>query len=450
MQSLVRQDLDTFLASTARVAAGSLGGVISRLRRPTRDEAQLACLILRALDAFEDLGDIAVRRENLRCATLYFCGRTSCFPAFPSTSSRRVDRVAEGICERATELRAALTALPSFAKGRLEQLIGDVSGGMDELLGAGLVFGPEPLRRYCDRVLGRVVGYALELVTGEEPPQLGCRAVGRVLQAANWLRDEAFDRAQGSPLHAAGPASFRASMIRLLGPELAFLPGLMLWEPLVRSAEARACVARIAIGCIRSLLRSFGAPISGWAKIPLLSAWSAGRSERAYRGLCAWIAREAFLLALWELQDRTDTDPRARFRRRALRLTHPDPDEAALEARAVARYPDALGRETLGSVAVMVHLIECLIESMPTAPGFERHDGTSGVMLFVDYSLVHVLQKAAALSPEFRGVIGKWVVRFSAAHISGWQARASVRSFIEDAVARATRSSPRILPRRAA
>lgn len=450
MRSLVTIELDTFLASTARVAAGSLGAAISRLHRPAREEAQLACLILRALDAFEDLGNTAVRRENLRRAALYFRGETSELPAFPSKSSRDVDRIAEMVCGRAVELRVMMAALPSPAQARLQGLIGDVSGGMGELLGAGNVFGPEPLRRYCDRVLGRVVQYALELVTGEEAPLLGCRAVGRVLQAANWLRDEAFDRTQGSPLHAAGPASFRANVIRLLGPELAFLPGLMLWEPLLRSPEARACVARIALACIRSLMRSFGAQISGWAKVPVLAAWTAGRSERAYRALCAWIVREAFLLALWELQDRTDTEPRARFRRRALRLAHPDPAEAEREARAAARYPDPLGRETLTAVATMVHLIESLVESMPTAPGVERHDGTSGVMLLVDYSLVHVLQKAAALSPEFQKVIGKWVVKFSAAHITGQQTRASVLSFIEDAVSRAKCPAQTLRPRRAA
>jgi len=277
------------------------------------------------------------------------------------------------------------------------------------------------LRKYCDGVLGRVTAYALQLVTGEVAPQLGCLAVGRILQVANWLRDEDLDRQQGSAIHMDGASEFRITMARMLICEIAALPGLLSWPPLQSSPQVRAAVIQLGLGALRSLLRSLRlpAPFWAWSGAQRFASGLSRRSRYFYQMMATLVVREGFILALWGLQGASGCPPSARSPRAAICILHRRWRIARLEEEAVARYPLPEGREILRSVTVLLHVADGLANHLPTTSDPHGGPAASGAMLLADYALLTAVQRIAVLAPGQVEAVGRWAIERSTAALRG-------------------------------
>jgi hypothetical protein len=247
------------------------------LPRARRDEATVAFLACKALDAFEDLSaDRAAARAGLLAAADYLAGRTARPPRGDGLAATRdADRLEALLAARLPLLRVALEALPGEAVVRCRALIDRIAAGM---LGAHA-----DRRCYADGVLGEAVVFAAEVAApAAPPPRAACRAAGRALQLANDARDAPTVRARAVALYQALP-------------ELPIVPRLLRWLVACAGPGTRAAAALVGVTTCAFYLRQVAAmgpaapPPPAPLRHPIRAALAAAWSPRAYLAAVAAI-----------------------------------------------------------------------------------------------------------------------------------------------------------------
>jgi len=267
-------------ARAAIVPAGRHAALaLAFLPRARRDEATLAFLACKALDALEDLSpDQAAAQAALRAALAYLLGEAVHPPrAERLRATRDSDRVEALLAARLPLLRAALEDLPADRSPRVRVLLRRVAEGM--------LRGERERGRYADGVLGETVRYAAEVCAPEAaPPAAACRAAGRALQLANDLRDLEVDSAASTDL-----AHTRRAMLYRALPDLVAVPCLLRWLPATASRGARAATTLLAVTTCTFYQRQLDEPLPARLRHPLRAALAAALSRRAYLATVAAI-----------------------------------------------------------------------------------------------------------------------------------------------------------------
>jgi hypothetical protein len=269
-------DPASFARAALVPAARNLGVAICLLPPAMCDEATVAFLACRVLDAFEDLGGApAERRSRLLLAVDYLCDRRGRAPEGPPpVAVRDTDRVDAVLADRIGEVRALLRALPPDRRAAVHALLTGIGGVMARNL-------ESPLAReaYGRGVLGEVVGYASELVAQGRPAVADfCASVGVLVQLANDLRD-----GEGAHYGATTQAELVRQVILRLPPLVVAAFALLAdLGRAMRSRGARMATAYLTMTTAGFLCRQVGAapPYHRLAILP--AALRAGTGRRGF------------------------------------------------------------------------------------------------------------------------------------------------------------------------
>jgi hypothetical protein len=352
---------------------------IAFLPRAQRDEATIAFLACKALDAFEDLSaDRAAARRDLQAAVGYLVGASPRPPRPPRApragalgATRESDRLEALLAARLPLLRAALEALPADGMRRCHAII--------EKVGAGMVRACRDRRRYADDVLGETVVHAARVVAPEHrPPVTACKAAGRALQLANDLRD-------------AETAHARDVLLYQALPDLPLVPRLLRWLPPSVSPGTRAAATLVVVTTCAFYLRQIAAEVPRGLRHPLRAAIAAACSRRAYLTTVAAI-EQVLRDALGAVAAAGAVGAVGAVGRR-LDVAAPAP---ALAPPLPAGTPDAVGcAVTLVSLAMdLVHTVPRagLDAATPAQPG--------RAVVLADYLLFHAIEQLTSLRPS--------------------------------------------------
>lgn len=339
---------------------------IAFLPRDRRDEATIALLACKALDAFEDLSaDPAAARRDLAAAVDYLVGASDHPPrASALVAVRESDRLEALLAARLPLLRTALEALPVDAAQRCRAIV--------EQVAAGMMRARSDRRRYADDVLGEAVLYAARVVApSDDPPVTACRAAGRALQLANDLRD-------------AGTAHARDLVLYQALPDLPVVPRLLRWLPRSVGPGTRAAATLVVVTTCAFYLRQIAAEVPRALRRPLRAALAAAWSPRAYLATVAAI-EDVLRDALVEIGGIGGIGTLAA--RGAL------PDRPALPVGLPAGTPDAVA-----SAATLVSLAMELVHAVPHAAlDAATPDPPGRAIVLADYLLFHAVDQLTSL-----------------------------------------------------
>lgn len=345
-----------FLRAAIIPAGRHFALAIAFLPRARRDEATIAFLACKALDAFEDLSpDPATARRDLAAAVDYLVGASDRPPrASALQATRESDRLEALLAGRLPLLRAALEALPADAMQRCRAIL--------ERVGDGMLRPRDDRRRYADHVLGEAVLYAARVVAPAHPPPLAaCQAAGRALQLANDLRDAETARARDVLLYQALP-------------ELPIVPRLLRWLPASAGPGTRAAATLVVVTTCAFYLRQIAADAPPALRRPLRAALAAACSPRAYLATVAAI--EDVL-------------------REALGALGTPLDGPAIPPALPARTSD-----TVSSAATLVSLAMELVHAVPDARvDAETPEQPGRAIVLADYLLFSAVEQLTRLGP---------------------------------------------------
>ncbi|MBY4211752.1 hypothetical protein HQO42_10600 [Rhodococcus fascians] len=244
--ALARADSPEQLAEVALIpAARNLAVAISLLPKAQRDESTAAVLACRVLDAYEDLNpDRASAGRSVLSAARYLVGDQSIPPPPLHTHVERDSEMVDSVlAERIGDVRILLSRLPVTGHDRVRNMLIDIATAMAANIDA-------PMQRiaYGERVLGRVVDYACEVIVDDGESDCAdvsefAKCVGAAAQLANDLRDRELEL-YGAQTDA---ELMREIVFRLLTPALGTFALLSYLGPRTRSKGARAAVAYMAI-----------------------------------------------------------------------------------------------------------------------------------------------------------------------------------------------------------
>jgi phytoene/squalene synthetase len=400
-------------ARGALVASGRrLSLAVALLPRDQREEAALAYLACRALDAHEDLApDPASARAGLLAVRDYLCGH---LPAPPPTGGLfarcESDAVEVLIAARLPLLREGLARLPPDRRQRVEALIDDVAAAMARALARRIQGQPIDLIEYCDGVLGRAVAWAIRLATGAEPPPLACRAAGRVLQIANHVRDAEADAARGARAAPGSAGEARGRLLLRAASEAALVPRLLRALAFPRRSGARGAAALMALSTAAFFLRFIGLRVPRAIDGSLVEALRAAISPVRWRQIIATLEAaiaNALPAAIGKVSERPSRgDPAAE---------RPPSARRAFEEHLADAHPDPAGADALAATAALLDRSSELTRGVGDAPltGAPAPDDAAAI-LAGDHLYACALAAAAPLGPSSVRDLGELTMRLAA------------------------------------
>jgi hypothetical protein len=264
-------------------AARNLGISAAFLPAALRAEFTAALLACRVLDAHEDLVEHRLASSAVLAAAAYLNGTTDTPPSPPvppEVALRDSEAVDLALAERIGDVRALLRALPAESRQRVSDMLADVAGAMAHNLES-----PVPRTVYGRNVLGRVVHYVSDLITGggwvEADSRELAECLGVMAQLANDLRDREF------ALYGVGDREELklAVMVRLLAPALGGFALLERMSARIPSRGARMAMAYMMITTPAFLCTSVGAPAAYPRRLRLGAAVLAALSPRRWTAM---------------------------------------------------------------------------------------------------------------------------------------------------------------------
>jgi hypothetical protein len=250
---------------------------IAMLPAGQRGEATAALLACRVLDAFEDLSPDPA--AGIHAAARYLTGGSPVLPAAHGLSaSRPSEHLDRALAHRIDLVRELVAALDADRRRRVERLVADVAAAMVAHVGR------RERRAYGGDVLGRAVAYAGEVLTDgtDDGDRSAHRAVGRLLQLANDLRD---DTREPYGADSAGELRYVVLLSSLTG-SLAALDLVRSLHRRAASRGGRVAVAAMMLHTAAYFCRAAGVPPPVPRRARLLHALLAARGENAFERLC--------------------------------------------------------------------------------------------------------------------------------------------------------------------
>jgi hypothetical protein len=395
-------------------SARNLALATAFLPLPLQQEAAIAYLCCRALDAYEDLSTSSAQAiQGMRWAARFICGASAEAPARPELSGGSdSDRLEGVLAANLRPLRQALEGLLPVQKRRVKRLILRLAAAMVAQLkksAASTEPGQDEQRyRYGGWVLGESVAYAVQLVLPKLPlDRKSCQAVGRVLQAANDLRDLDRDAARVAKA-AAEPIQLR--LLPLLLGALIDLPVVRRFLERIQThgnAELRACATIMIVTTTRFYERYFlGAALAAGGS-PLCSAIASLASKRAFaqqvERVESSISRITSTASQWlggslQLPALESVVAGARYRRYLEQLA--------------CRVDSAPAISTLQHALELAHIALSLHDRIPAAPRAVKDAEPLGALLLGDYLVLSAVTLLAELGGESVATLGDWLIRY--------------------------------------
>lgn len=272
-----------FLWEALCASGRHLALAVALLPRAAREEATVAYLCCRVLDAHEDLCATPVlAAERVCAATAYLTGAATTPPPVELSASRESDAVEVLLARRAPELRAAIDRLPPASRERVHQLLARMAGGMLRGLDRLAAGQGAQLQSYGDDVLGTAVGYAASVLCDGALPDRARRAAGRLLQLANHVRDVEADARRGVAWTDGSPSLTRSRLLLAAAAEVPLLPQALRALPFPQQSGARGALSLLVLTTAAFFLRQVGLTPRGALAHPVGASLRAALSPRAY------------------------------------------------------------------------------------------------------------------------------------------------------------------------
>jgi hypothetical protein len=290
-------DPEEFLDQVFLAAGRNLAVASGFLSGEVRHEGRIAFLCCRALDAHEDLNrDPAVAATRLAETADYLRGQSDSPPPPPTTpGSRESDQLEFLVASRLPWLRQALASLPSPRRGRVSALIEDLARAMIARAHAHSHprsgSGAEEPSRYGERVLGRVVRYALALMQVEPAATVDPAPIGRLCQAANDLRDFSADAPDLREAATWDAEVEKASLWLELAESATAVTSILRDRGFAKASGPRAAVTYMAATTLKSIAAQAGYPLPWLARHPLCGALVGGAFWSGYQRVLLQLER---------------------------------------------------------------------------------------------------------------------------------------------------------------
>lgn len=415
---LVRtSDSRTLIRLAWPASARNLAMAASFLPIRQQEEVAIAYLCCRVLDAYEDLTPSHVcAMQSVRQAARYLCGDTQIVPvSLLGHPTRETDRLERFLSTRIDLLREALHGhLSPAARARVFSLLRRTAAGMCRALrmsrdtqGSLLA---DQSSRYGDMVLGAIVEYAAKCVLPNVTiDRRLCRAVGRVLQTANDLRDLNWDEFSGCRLNSE-PRQLQA--IRRL---LRLLPELSLTRQFLEKIQAhggpgvRACAA-VMVETTTRFFEKWLRARTATGPSPLRRALASLVSIRAFGRLIEGVERSAYLIADAACRGFVGTTSR--------HIMNSQPASTGDRARRYLRYliyqdPRSESRIIIEHAAEMTELalsLHQLVQPELLAQGPSQV--LAGTLIVGDYVALCAVLALANLGGDAVATLGSWLLGY--------------------------------------
>lgn len=409
---------DCFLNEAFCASGRNISVAASFLDDAIRREARIAYLACRALDAYEDL--LPAPAESRKCvahAAQYLTGR-SVEPVTTSfvTPNSKSDAIEILIAQNLPLLKEEIQSLGDESRQRVETLIGDMANGMVRAITRRISGSPIDQAAYGEEILGKAIEYAFVLLKVKCHWPVDFISMGRLIQAANMLRDIERDSIARATDDIGDIAERRICFYLEVSETGAQIPRALASLRFPGISRPRASIAYMAATTATFFLKNSSAPCTVNLEAPLKIALLSALSPRYFSRFVATL-EGLFLDVIGHLCARDGVMPESLWAQRekldgALEKIQ---EQRNFEAALAARHPTLSHAKSLVYATQLIHTAIAMSAQIQNVPltGGTKSDDSGSVILLTDYLLSRATLTLAPLGGDIFAHFGQLIAALS-------------------------------------